>query len=276
MSDLVRTWGQPQLRNSRLIVGWTMDAGGLGGAVTAHLRDELNAEPFAEIEPVDFFALSGVAIINDIVQFPEARFYACPEKNLVIFRSTPPDHGWHRFFNLVLDVARDLCNVKEVYTVGSMIAFGPHTAPRQYFGTVNSPKLKKDLSPLGVTRDMDFETPPGGKPTLNSFFLWTAKRRRVPGANLWVPVPFYLVSVPDPAAHLTMLDLLDRRLELDLDTTGLAAAVAVQDEKIARIRAADPAVDGTIGRLEESQRLAEGEGEKLAKAVQKSLRESRD
>ena len=276
MSDLVRTWKRPRLGNARLIVGWTMDAGGLGGAVTAHLRDELDAELFAEIEPVDFFALSGVAIINDIVQFPEARFYACPEKELVIFRSTPPDRGWHRFFELILDVARDLCNVKEVYTVGSMVAFGPHTAPRQYFGTVNSPKLKKDLSPLGVTRDNDFETPPGGRPTLNSFFLWTAKRRRVRGANLWVPVPFYLVSVLDPAAQVTMLDLLDRRFELGLDTTGLAAAAAAQDERIVRIRAADPAVDGTIAKLEGGQRLAEGEGEKLAKAVQKHLRESGD
>ena len=79
MSDLVRTWGQPRMRDARLIVGWMMDAGGLGGAVTGYLRDELNTEPFAEIEPVDFFALSGVAIINDLVQFPESRFYACPE-----------------------------------------------------------------------------------------------------------------------------------------------------------------------------------------------------
>jgi predicted ATP-grasp superfamily ATP-dependent carboligase len=252
-----------------------MDAGGLGGAVTGHLRNELNTESFAEIEPVDFFALRGVAINNDVVQFPESRFYACPEKNLVIFRSTPPNRCWYRFFNLILDVARDLCNVKEVYTVGSMIAFGPHTAPRQYFGTVNSPKMKKDLSPLGVTRDIDFETPPGGKPTLNSFFLWAAKRRRVRAAALWVPVPFYLASVADSAAHLTMLELLDRRLELDLDTSGLAAAAAAQDEKIAQIRAADPAVDGTIGKLEESQRLDEGEGEKLAKAVKKHLQESR-
>ncbi len=274
MSDLVKTWRRPSMRHSRLIVGWTLDAGGLGGAVTGHLRDQLGAEPFAEIEPVDFFALSGVAIINDVVQFPEARFYACPEKQLVIFRSTPPDHGWFRFFNLVLDVARDLCNVKEVYTVGSMIAFGPHTAPRQSFATVNSPKLKKELSPLGVTRDIDFETPPGGKPTLNSFFLWAAKRRRLVGANLWVPVPFYLVSVADPAAHVTMLDLLDRRLELDLDTTALAAAAAAQDESIDRMRAADTTADGTIAKLEGSQRLDEGEGEKLARAVQKHLRGS--
>ena len=276
MSYPIRTWGRPQMRNSRLIVGWTMDASGLGGAVTAYLRDELNAEPFAEIEPVDFFELSGVTIINDVVQFPEARFYACPEKNLVIFRSTPPDHGWYRFLNLVLDVARDQCNVKEAYTVGSMIAFGPHTAPRQYFGSVNSPKLKKDLSPLGVTGDTDFETPPGSKPTLSSFFLWIAKRRRIRGATLWVPVPFYLVSSPDPAAQLTMLDLLDRRLELDLDTTALAATAAAQDEKIARIRAGDPAVDGAISKLEGGQRLAEGEGEKLSRVVQKRLRELRD
>jgi len=252
-----------------------MDIGGVGSAVTSYLLDELGAEPFAEIEPVDFFALNGVTIINDIVQFPEARFYACLEKELVIFRSTPPERNWHRFFELMLDVARDH-KVKEVYTVGSMMAFGPHTASRQYFGTANSPKMKKDLSPLAVTRDVDFETPPGGAPTLSSFFLWEAKRRRMRGANLWVPVPFYLMSVLDSAAHLTMLNLLDRRLELGLDTTAVAAAATAQSERIDRIRADDPVVDGAIGKLERGQRLAEGEGEKLASTVLKRLRESRD
>ena len=275
MNDLVKTWGKPRLHNARLVVGWTMDVGGVGSAVTTYLREELGAELFAEIEPVDFFALGGVTVINDIVQFPEARFYACPEKNLVIFQSTPPDHNWHRFFELMLDVAR-AHKVSEVYTVGSMIAFGPHTAPRQYFGTANSPKMKKDLSPFGVTRDVDFETPPGGTPTLNSFFLWEAKQRRIRGANLWVPVPFYLISAPDPASHLTMLELLDRRLELGLDTTSIAAAATAQEEKIAEIRADDPAVDGTISKLEDGHGLAAGEGEKLAKAVLKRLWELRD
>jgi proteasome assembly chaperone (PAC2) family protein len=276
VSGPVRSWRKPAIKEGRLVVGWTLDAGRLGGEVTANLIDELHAEPFAEIEPVDFFALGGVAIINDIAQFPESRFYACPEKELIIFRSTPPDHGWFRFFNLILDVARDLCNVKEVYTVGSMVAFGPHTAPRQHFGTVNSPKLKKELSPYGVTRDIDFETPPGGKPTLNSFFLWTAKRRRIRGANLWVPVPFYLVGVPDPASHLTMLQLLDRRLELGLDTADVAAAAAAQDDRIARIRADDAAIDGTINKLEGNERLDDGEGEKLAKSIQRRLRPGQD
>lgn len=275
MSYPVKTWGKPRLRNARMVVGWTMDVGGVGSVVTNFLIEQSGAEPFAEIEPVDFFSLGGVTVINDIVQFPEARFYACPEKNLIIFRSMQPDHNWHRFFESVLEVAR-AHRVKEVYTVGSMVAFGPHTAPRQIFGTPNSPRMKKDLAPFGVVREVDFETPPGGVPTLNSFFLWEARQRRLRGANFWAPVPFYLMSTPDSASHLALLDLINRCLKLDLDTTSIAAATIAQNEKIARIRADDPAVDSTIGKLEGGLRLAEGEGEKLAKAVLKRLWEPDD
>ena len=276
MTDPVQFSSRPELRNPTLVAAWSMDAAGLGLSVTDYLVGKLGGQPFCHIEPVDFFALGGVTIDNDLVQFPESRFYACPEKDLVLFQSTPPSHEWYRFMNLVLDVARDYCHVREFYTVGSMVALGPHSAPRQFFATVSSRELKEELAPYGLTREVNYETPPGGRPTLNSFFLWAARRSNIPGANLWVPVPFYLVSSDDPAACKKVLEFLNHRLGLGLDLSDLDEEARALDERIDRIRASSPDVDRYIRKLENNEGLAEDEGEKLAKEVEELLREEED
>lgn len=273
MNENVHFLARPELHTPAMVVGWTMDAGRLGWRVTDYLVRELGGQAFCEIEPADFFPLNGVAIVNDIVFFPDSRFYACPEKELVVFLSTPPSHEWYQFFSLMLDVAQDYCHVREIYTVGSMIALGSHTAPRQFFSTMGSPELKMELSRYELTRETDFETPPGGRPTLNSFFLWAAKRRGIPSANLWVPIPFYLVSADDPEADRTLLAFVNDRLHLGLDLSDLDRQAELQNQRIDSIRAAQPEIDSIIGKLERGLRLAEGEGEKLAQEIGDFLRE---
>jgi len=144
-----------------MVVGWSADAGNLGAKVTDYLIKKLGGETFCEIEPEEFFSLGGVTIENDLVQFPESKFYACPQNDLVVLKSTPPGHEWYKFLNLILDIAQNHCHVKEVYTVGGMISLGAHTAPRQFFGTLNSLELKRALSPYGLTREVNYESPPG-------------------------------------------------------------------------------------------------------------------
>src|SRR4030067_1052600 len=109
MKDPLKFSGQPRLERSSLIVGWNIDAGMLGAKVTEYLNKKLGGQSFTEIEPVEFFPLGGVTIDDNLVQFPESRFFACPDKNLVIFKSDPPGYDWHKFLNLILDVA-DYCH----------------------------------------------------------------------------------------------------------------------------------------------------------------------
>jgi len=276
MTDAVQYTARPEFRSPTMIAGWAMDAASLGWQVTDYLIKKLGAQPFCHIEPVDFFSLGGVSIHNDLVSFPKSRFYACPEKDLVIFQSMPPAHEWYRFLSLVLDVAQDYCHIREFYTVGSMISLGPHTAPRQFFATFGSPEMKEELSPYELSREVNYETPPGGKPTLNSYFLWAVKRRNIPCANLWVPVPFYLVSSYDPASYRKVIEFLNHRLNLGLDLSDLDDRARILNEKIAGIRITSPEVNGNIEKLENNQRLAEEEGEKLVGEIEELLRTEDD
>ncbi len=268
----VKLFRQPELPSSALVVGWSIDASKLGAKVTDYLNRKLACQSFAEIEPVEFFPLGGVAIQDDLVQFPESKFYACPRNNLAIFRSDPPTNEWYKFLNLILDIAEHYCHVRELYTIGGMVSLGAHTAPRELVGTFNSPELKKALSHYNLAGELNYETPPGQRPTLNSFLLWAAKRRNIPGVSLWVPIPFYLLAVNEPQAQRRVLQFFNQRFDLQIDLSDLDEEIRRQNEKIAQMRDSFPEIDESISRLESNLGLSEAETEKLVSAIEGFLR----
>ena len=143
MTELLKFSAQPKLRKPTLVVGWESDTAQLGAKVTDYLIKNLDAQAFCEIDPVEFFPLGGVAIENDIVQFPQSTFYACHEHNLIIFQSAIPRYEWYKFLNLIIDVAQEYYRVKEMYAIGGMITLAAHTVPRDSWATFSSPQIKK-------------------------------------------------------------------------------------------------------------------------------------
>jgi proteasome assembly chaperone (PAC2) family protein len=262
---------QPKLRKPTLVIGWESDTAQLGAKVTDYLIKNLNMQAFCDINPVEFFPLGGVAIENDIVQFPQSTFYACHEHNLIIFRSAIPRYEWYKFLNLIIDVAQEYYHVKEMYAVGGMVTLMPHTVSRDSWATFNSPQIKKALSPYQLSREMDFETPPGSRPTLNSYLLWIAKTRDLPAVNLWIPVPFYLMSNDDPGSHKKALEFIDNRLDLHLDFKDIDASIKQQNEKLERLRKSATEIDESIRKLENEQPISEEERENLVKAIDDCL-----
>jgi len=266
---------QPELQSPTLVVGWSADAGKLGLRVTDYLNKKLGGQSFGEIELVDFFPLGGVTIEDDLIQFPESKFYCCQQNDLVIFKSAPPSYEWYKFLDLVLHVAEHYCRAKALYTIGGMVSLGAHTAPRELLVTFNSSELKKDLSQYDLGRNVDYQTPRGQRPTLNSFLLWVAKRRNIPGVSLWVPIPFYLVAVEDPEAEKKVLEFLNQRFVLGIDFHDLDEEIRKQNEKIAQMRIHLPEVDEYIRKLESNLRLSEEENERLVKEIEEFLQEKR-
>jgi predicted ATP-grasp superfamily ATP-dependent carboligase len=263
---------KPELQGSSLLMGWNEDAGNLGTGVLNYLIRRLGAEEFGEIEPVDFFPLGGVAVEDDAAQFPESKFFYCSNRNLVLLRSNAPRSEWHKFLNLVLDVAEFYCYVTEVYTIGGMVSLSAHTTPRELFAISNSPRMKRVLNQYDLSREMDYETPLGQRPTLSSFLLWVAQKRSIPAASLWVPIPFYLLPTEDPAACRKVIEFFDKRFGLGIELSDLDEAVKRQNEKIARVRFNFPEVDAYIRNLESNLSLSQEESEKLAREIQEYLK----
>jgi len=269
----VKIYKEPDLRRSSLVLGWSEDVGNLGLKATDYLNQKLKGQEFAEIEPEDFFLLGGVAIKGNLAQFPESKFYACQKHELVVFQSNSPEAEWYKFLNSVLDVAEHHCRLKELYILGAMVSVSAHTTPRELLAVVNSAEMKEVLSRYDLARDLDYQTPPSERPTLNSFLLWIAKGRNIPGVSLWVPIPFYLAAVEDAQAQKKVLSFLNERLDLKIDFSDLDQKIREQNEQLAQARSRFPKIDDYINRLESNLMLSEEENEELIKKIEDFLRE---
>jgi proteasome assembly chaperone (PAC2) family protein len=268
----IKIYEEPGLRQSSLVLGWNEDVGNLGRKVIDYLNRKLKGQEFAEIEPENFFPMSGVAIKDNLAQFPESKFYVYKEQELLVFRSDSPTAKWYEFLNSVLDVAEQHCRVRELYLLGAMLSFSAHTTPRGLLTVVNSPEIKEILSQYDSTRDMNYQTQPGERPTLNSFLLWVARKRNIPGVSLWVPIPFYLATMDDFQAQKRVLSFLNERLNLKIDFSDLDQEIRAQNEQLALARSRFPQIDDYINKLESNLMLSEEENGELSKKIEDFLK----
>lgn len=265
------SWQQED-RYSSLIIGWDSDAGRLGGTVIDYLNNKLNGQFFYDMEPGEFFPLNGIAVEDDLIQFPESRFYSCARNRIMMFKSTPPNYDWYNFFNQVLNIAEKSGQIKEVYVIGGMLSLITHTIPPQLICTFSSFEMKEELSAQHLDNDLNYESPPGQKPTLNSYFLWAARKRNLSGVSLWISIPFYLMSVDDPRAQKKMLEFFDRRFFLGLDLSEFDDVIMRQNQRLEEARRRFPDIDDYLLRLEGNMGLSEDENVRLVKQVEEYLK----
>lgn len=267
-----KIFSRPEMQTASLIVTWMPDAGKVGAGVAEYLNKKLGGFVFAEIEPLEFFPLDGVSVEDDIAHFPETKFYCCPQKNLMIVKSDLPRFEWYDFLVTMLDTAEEICKVKGIYVLGGMATASAHTIPRALLTVANSSQTKRLVENYDVVSNMEYETPEGQRPTINSFLLWIAQQRGIPAINLWVQVPFYLVAIEDPQAWKKALDFLDRQLELGVDFSELNDRIARQNQRIAQVRSQHPDLDNFLSRLESNLGLSTSESERLIRQMEDLLR----
>lgn len=255
-------------QGSSLVVGWNQDSGKLGARVIDYLNKKLTGQELSKIELHRFFSFSGAAVENNVIQFPECRFYTCRNFNLRIFKGDPPQREWYRFLNLIIEGAEAHGKVKELYTIGGMGSVVAHTLPRTLFAVFSSLEMKKRLSTYCLEREIDYQTPSSQRPTLNSCLLWVAHRKNMAGVNLWVGIPFYLLTVGDAHAQRVVLEFFNQRFALGIDLRDLDEEIRNQNEKIAHARVHYPEIDESINKLERNLSLSEEENATLIKKVE--------
>ena len=253
---------KPSLKNSSLIVGWNKDTGKVAPTVVEFLNEKLGSQMFCDISLNDFFSFGGVAVEDDIIQFPESKFFYSQEKNIVVFKSDQPNFQHYKFLNTVLDVAEQFCNVKELYTISGFVSSFVHTAPRKIFSVFNIPEFRNKLQGYGL-EDMTWE----GPPAISSYLLWIANRRRLPGVSLWPEIPFYLGAHVDPQSIKNTLSFLDHRFHLNLDLQDFDREIMEQDEKITFLRNKNVEINQYLKLLESGLPLDEEEQIKLAREI---------
>jgi predicted ATP-grasp superfamily ATP-dependent carboligase len=266
--EMFRFTSRPHVQRPALIVGWTKDVGAVSRGVADFLADTPGTSPFGQIRPVSFFPVGGIAVQDDVAEFPQSRLLCNERENAVILRTDEPPSRRYEFLNGVLDLAEQYDGAEALYTVNGIASMIPHTATRRAFLVCNDPVLQRELRRL-VPAGLAWQ----GPPHMSIYLLWLAKNRHLPGAGLWIEVPFYLVDSEDFQAIKTGVTLLGRILGWQFELDDLDQRIAEQDETLAQLREQDPEIDARIRILEQGEPLDGNEQRELVEAVQGPLKE---
>jgi proteasome assembly chaperone (PAC2) family protein len=266
MKNICKLFERPKLENPSLIVGWEEDSGKLSPKVIEYLNKKIKCKNFCEIEPEGFFSLAGVAIENNIAQFPESKFYYSQRNDLVIFKGSEPRIEQYKFLNAIADFAQSYCKIKDLYTISGTVSPIAHNNPRRISAVFNQRQIQEKHRGYGL-HDLNWE----GPPAINSYLLWVAKNRGIPGTSLWPQIPFYLAAGEDFQAIKLILSFLDIKFNLSLDFGELNEKIRDQNIKLERLRDEDSEINKYIGLLESELSLSEAEQMKLTMKVTEVL-----
>ena len=231
----VKIYHEPELHNPSLVAAWP-GVGNVALIAATHLKDKLEAEEFAEIEPEGFFDPGGIFIKDNLIEnpsLPENKFYFWisnnQDKDLIIFLSdAQPAFGAYSYSNAVLDVANRF-GVKRVYTLAAALTEHHSETPR-VLGAATSPELLDELKRHDIVLANDFYIA-----GLNGLLLGTAKERGFEGICLLGETARYTAKIMNPRSSKVVLSALSRILDIEIDLAELEELAAGTDRQIKEI-----------------------------------------
>src|SRR4051794_38190453 len=156
MEHVLQT-AHPQLRTPVLIAafeGWN-DAGEAATFAVRFLADRWNAEPFASIDPEEFFDFTSTRPTVQLddnnmreIVWPSTQLSAAtvPESDLDVLcvQGAEPQLKWRTFCAQIVELAAEQ-DVRLVVTLGALLAEVPHSRPVSVHGTAYDPDLARRL-----------------------------------------------------------------------------------------------------------------------------------
>jgi proteasome assembly chaperone (PAC2) family protein len=232
--------------------GWN-DAGDASTTAVRFLADQWDAEPFAELDPEDFYDFTETRPTIELGDDGVTRNLRWPTNELawaaadgldhdvVLLSGVEPQLRWRTFCQELTEVITSV-GARLVITTGALLAEVPHSRAVPVFGHSQHPELAERFS----LRPSSYEGPTGIVGALHHS-LSTAG---IPTVSLWASVPSYVPTTPSPKAALALVDRLGTMLDVSVDTALLHEAAQVYTEKLDELAAADEETTAYIANLE--------------------------
>lgn len=266
--------------------GWN-DAGDAATFAASHLARVWSAEPFASIDPEEFYDFQAVRPqveladgVTRTIRWPANDFYAARLRgsphDVLLLVGTEPNVRWKTFAGLIAGTAHRH-GVRLVITLGALLADVPHSRPTPVTGTAADAEL---IERLGLQRSR-YEGPTGIVGVLHE----ALGKAGISSASLWAAVPHYLGVTPNPKAALALVDRAVELIGAAADVDDLQRASASYEERVSEMVASDEDVQAYVQLLEsraderEARPISAEElpsGEALAAELEKFLRERDD
>jgi proteasome assembly chaperone (PAC2) family protein len=245
---------EPVLHDPVLVAafsGWN-DAADAASDAVDWLAARYGATEFATIDEqqhVDFQAQRPRVTLADgairDVEWPRysLRAAATPdgEPDLVLVSGPEPNYDWKGFCAAITDAAARV-GARTVVTFGGLLADTPHTRHPAITGSTTD---AESMGEIGMSRSR-YEGPTG----IVGIFHDTARRAGYRSASLWVPVPHYVASAPNPPAIVALLEGFGTYVGMDVDVRELEVAASAWRARVDAAVAADDDLRGYVADLE--------------------------
>ena len=201
--DPIRRFRRPALRAPRALLAWEgwNDACEAASGAASFLVGQHDAEPFAVLEPEEFFDFQERRPTVEYddggtrrLVWPDTRFYAIERTgdahDLVIGLGEEPGLRWKTYARSIARVLAE-SDVELAVTLGAYIGEVAHTVPVPITGVATDPALVD-----GFLLDRSHYEGPTGivGVTMEAF-----REVGIPAVSLWAATPHYLAANPSPS-----------------------------------------------------------------------------
>ncbi|MCP3977061.1 MAG: PAC2 family protein [bacterium] len=222
--EVVRRFEKPQLRRPRAILafdGWNDAADAASGSVRYLIEELKLTEPFAAIDPEEFYDFQAhrpQVRIDDggtrRLSWPMTRFFGAhlpnDKRDLLLVVGDEPSFRWKTYARHITQVLAEN-DVESVLLLGAFIGQVSHSMPVPIIGVASDPDL---VSELGLMTS-SYEGPTG----IVGVMMEACREVGLPALSLWAATPHYLAANPNPKAMLaltrTATDAVDLSVPLD-------------------------------------------------------------
>jgi len=260
--------------------GWN-DGGEAATIAARYLSERWKAKVFAHLDPEEFydFQVTRPTVrlengVSRVIDWPQGEFGAASVqgRDVVLFTAAEPNVRWRTFAGTIIRVAKDV-RADMVITLGAFLTDVPHSRPVPVVGSAVD---KETAARLGLSPSQ-YEGPTGIVGVLHD----ASNREGLPSVSLWAAVPHYLPAAPNPKAALALVERVSVMLELPVDTTPLARAVASWEEGVVSLIGESEELSEYVQHLEAAAEQGQGSladqavpsGEAIAAELERYLRE---
>jgi len=230
---------EPEMKAPYLIAVWS-GMGNVALGAVKYLKDQLKAEQFGEIKIPESLAFMGVTVKdNGIVESPllsvmpgNGLYYwenTYSSNDFIFFiGETQPSGMEYEFAHKLIELGEKF-KVKRIYTAAAF-ALPIHISQESkvhYVATTT--ELIEDLKRFDVKLMTS-----GSISGLNGFLLGIAKKKGIEGVCLLGEMPNYLTHIEYPKASYSVLSILTKILNIEIDMGELLSTSRYQEEELKR------------------------------------------
>ena len=255
--DAVHRLQQPNLRRPHAVIafeGWNDACNAASGAINYILEHYSVENPFAVIEPDEFFDFQAhrpELVLNEqgvrSLSWPDTRLYAIElpdeEQDLIVVIGEEPSYRWKTYCRSILS---ELANagVEQIVLLGAFVGEVAHTKPVPMTSMSTDPEM---ICRFHLTESR-YEGPTG----IVGVLLEACREEGLAAVSLWAATPHYLAANPYPKAMLALTKKAGEVLEMGFDTSELETIVHEYLDRVSVAVAANNEFSTYLAKLEKA------------------------